>query len=141
MQLQFHKSNTQMHIRLMSISLKCIFVAHCLVLYVRTCMVQKCNIWQNTLPWHEAVNNGGPELMNHVNMNIGKSTVYWKNSTTTLLYTTNKIVSYVNTVVCIHVFWVTNRCVLSFLFSSFNDCCRWKSDKNSDTVISNCNCC
>jgi hypothetical protein len=66
MQLQFHESNTQMHIRSKSISLKCIFVAHCLVLYVHTYMVQKCNIWQNTLPWHEAVNNGGPDLMNHV---------------------------------------------------------------------------
>jgi hypothetical protein len=130
-----------MRIRSMSISLKCILVAHCLVFYLHTCMGQKWNIKQNTLPWHEAVNNGGPELTNHVNMNRGKSTVYWKNSTTTLLYATNKILSYVNTVVCIHVIWVTNRRVLSFLFASFNDCCRWKSDKKSGTVKWNCNCC
>jgi hypothetical protein len=89
MQLQFHESNTQMHIRSMSISLKCILVAHCLVLYVHTCMVQKCNILQNTLPWLEAVNNGGPELMNHVNMNRGKSIVYWK--TVPLPYFTHQI--------------------------------------------------
>jgi hypothetical protein len=68
MQLQFHERNTQMHIRSMSISLKCIFVAHYLVFYVHTCMVQKCNLWQNTLPCHEVVKNGVPELMNPVNM-------------------------------------------------------------------------
>jgi hypothetical protein len=51
-----------------------IFAAHFAVLYVHTYMFQYCNI-AKYLTWHEAVNSGGTELMELVNMNRGKCTV------------------------------------------------------------------
>ena len=55
-----------------------IFAAHFAVPYVHTYMLQYCNS-AKYLTGHEAVNSGATELMDRVNMNRGKSTVWWEN--------------------------------------------------------------
>jgi hypothetical protein len=48
-----------------------IFAAHVAVPYVHTYMFQQCHCVKY-LTWHEAVNSGGTELVDLVDMNRGK---------------------------------------------------------------------